>query len=107
MKASAPESIIQWKSTVRLVPTRFPSTGILDRIAEPEDLGLIIELNRGRTMRLHRIGYPAQAAARGVGGGENDGVDHGCLLPSSNYRGAAHNSGSRWVVRRKNDSDVA
>lgn len=52
MKVSAPENLIHWKSTVRLVPTRFPSTGILDRIAEPDDLDAVIELEGWTNDRL-------------------------------------------------------
>jgi RES domain len=52
MNVTAPETTIQWKSTVRLVPTRFPSTGILDRIAEPDDLEAIIELESWTNDRI-------------------------------------------------------
>src|SRR5262245_13967457 len=48
--------------TCRLVPSLFPSTGILDRIAVPEDLPLIFELESWTNDRistelgiLHRI----------------------------------------------------
>jgi hypothetical protein len=39
-----PLSRIRWRNTCRLVPSRYPSTGILDRIAAPKDLPFIFEL---------------------------------------------------------------
>src|SRR5215472_8607962 len=35
---------IRWKDTCRLIPSRYPSTGILDRVASPQDLAAIFEL---------------------------------------------------------------
>jgi hypothetical protein len=52
MKLQPPENPIQWRNTVRLVPTRFPSTGILDRIAEPADLEAVIELESWTNDRI-------------------------------------------------------
>ncbi len=52
MKVSAAASPIHWKNTVRLVPTRFPSVGILDRIAEPADLEAVIELESWTNDRI-------------------------------------------------------
>jgi hypothetical protein len=39
-----PVSRVRWTRTSRLVPSRYPSVGILDRIAAPGDLDAIIEL---------------------------------------------------------------
>ena len=42
--ALPPVSRVRWTRTSRLVPSRYPSVGILDRIAAPGDLDAIIEL---------------------------------------------------------------
>ena len=39
-----PTTSINLRGTCRLIPSRFPPTGILDLIAEPEDLEMIFEL---------------------------------------------------------------
>jgi hypothetical protein len=39
-----PEVRIHWRDTCRLVPSIFPVTGILDRIADPDDLPFVFEL---------------------------------------------------------------
>jgi hypothetical protein len=39
-----PEVLIRWKGTARLVPSRFPIVGLFDRVAAPDDLGAIFEL---------------------------------------------------------------
>ena len=53
---------IRWKKTCRLIPSRYPATGILDRIAGPEDLPWVFELESWTNDRisselsvLHRI----------------------------------------------------
>ena len=53
---------IRWKNTCRLIPSRYPATGLLDRIASPEDLPLVFELESWSNDRisnelsvLHRI----------------------------------------------------
>jgi hypothetical protein len=38
------EILVRWKSTARLVPSRFPVTGLFDRVAEPGDLDAVFEL---------------------------------------------------------------
>jgi hypothetical protein len=40
----APESTIRWSKACRLVPSRYPSVGIFDRIAAAEDLEAVTEL---------------------------------------------------------------
>lgn len=57
-----PLSRIRWRNTCRLVPSRYPSTGILDRIAAPKDLPFIFELETWTNDRvsaelsiLHRV----------------------------------------------------
>jgi len=57
-----PETQIQWTDTCRLVPSRYPSVGILDQVASAKDLPLIFELESWTNDRisnelglLHRI----------------------------------------------------
>ena len=38
------EILVRWKATARLVPSRFPVTGLFDRVAEPGDLDAVFEL---------------------------------------------------------------
>jgi len=38
------EILIRWKGTARLVPSRFPVTGLLDRVADTADLEALFEL---------------------------------------------------------------
>jgi hypothetical protein len=53
---------IRWKDTCRLIPSRYPSAGILDLIASPRDLAQVFELESWTNDRisnelgvLHRI----------------------------------------------------
>jgi hypothetical protein len=57
-----PMARIRWRNTCRLVPSRYPSEGILDRIAAPKDLPFIFELETWTNDRisaelsiLHRV----------------------------------------------------
>jgi len=85
------------KNTCRLVPSRFPSVGILDRVARPEDLPHIFELESWTNDRvsaelgiLHRIpreewvtGRPMSSVIMAAfchprpGGGRFNGEDRG------------------------------
>jgi RES domain-containing protein len=47
-----PISTLRFRNTYRLIPSRFPTTGILDVIASPEDLDLIIELESWTNDRI-------------------------------------------------------
>lgn len=47
-----PESRIRWTATCRLVPSRYPSVGVLDRIATPADLDAVMELEAWTNDRL-------------------------------------------------------
>ena len=91
------------KDTCRLVPSLFPSTGILDRIAVPEDLPLIFELESWTNDRistelgiLHRIPREEWIAGRPMasvimaafchprpGGGRFNGPDRGAWYSST------------------------
>jgi RES domain-containing protein len=48
----APLSPVRFTSTVRLIPSRYPSVGILDQVATPEDLNAIIELETWTNDRI-------------------------------------------------------
>ncbi|MGH9307812.1 MAG: RES family NAD+ phosphorylase [Vicinamibacterales bacterium] len=41
---SVPQALVRWKSASRLIPSRFPSTGLFDRVAHPADLEALFEL---------------------------------------------------------------
>ena len=45
-------SRIRWKNTCRLIPSRYPSTGILDAVASPADLPHIFELESWSNDRI-------------------------------------------------------
>jgi hypothetical protein len=47
-----PVSRIRWTAASRLIPSRYPTVGILDRIASPDDLDAIIELEAWTNDRL-------------------------------------------------------
>src|SRR5690349_13285293 len=51
-EVKATSSLIRFVNTVRLVPSRYPSVGILDQVASPEDLGAIIELETWTNDRI-------------------------------------------------------
>jgi len=46
------ESTVRWTKACRLVPSRYPSVGIFDRIAAPEDLEAITELEAWTNDRI-------------------------------------------------------
>jgi hypothetical protein len=39
-----PESLVRWTAAPRLVPSRYPAVGLLDRVAVPSDLPALFEL---------------------------------------------------------------
>jgi hypothetical protein len=47
-----PANAVSCKGAFRLIPSRYPSTGILDRVAAPEDLDAIIELESWTNDRI-------------------------------------------------------
>jgi len=49
-----PLSHIRWPGTSRLIPTRYPSTGLFDRVATPADLEAIFELDAWTNDRLNQ-----------------------------------------------------
>ncbi len=50
--ASPPLSEVRWAKACRLIPSRYPSVGLFDRIAEPEDIDTLIELESWTNDRL-------------------------------------------------------
>jgi len=52
MLPEPPETRIRWTASCRLVPSRYPSVGIFDDIAAPEDLDAIVELEAWTNDRL-------------------------------------------------------
>ncbi len=52
MIAGPPETHITWPRTCRLVPSRYPTVGLFDRVAEPDDLPELFELEGWTNDRL-------------------------------------------------------
>lgn len=52
MELSPAVSRIRWKNSCRLIPSRYPATGILDRVANPRDLPLMFELESWTNDRI-------------------------------------------------------
>jgi hypothetical protein len=97
-----PETNLRLRNTYRLVPSRYPSAGILDAISSPEDLDLVIELESWTNDRvsaelgvLHRIpqeewvtGRPLSTVVMAAfchprpGGGRFGGPDRGAWYAS-------------------------
>jgi hypothetical protein len=44
MELDARETIVRWNGAPRLVPSRYPVAGLLDRVADPADLDALFEL---------------------------------------------------------------
>lgn len=47
-----PETDVRWPRTCRLIPTRYPSVGLFDRVATPDDLQAVLELDAWTNDRL-------------------------------------------------------
>lgn len=97
-----PETDLRLRNTYRLVPSRYPSAGILDAIASPVDLEAVIELESWTNDRvsaelglLHRIPREEWVAGRPLatvimaafchprpGGGRFNGPDRGAWYAS-------------------------
>jgi len=52
MELETPLTRIRWKNTCRLIPSRYPSAGLLDRVASPGDLPRIFELESWTNDRI-------------------------------------------------------
>lgn len=44
MELTPPETLLRWTSAPRLIPSRYPTVGLLDRVAAPADLDALFEL---------------------------------------------------------------
>jgi hypothetical protein len=53
MELSAPESLVRWKAAPRLIPSRYPVAGLLDRVAAPEDLEDLFTLESWTNDRIN------------------------------------------------------
>jgi hypothetical protein len=52
MELTAPETLLRWKAAPRLVASRYPVVGLLDRVASPEDLEAVFELETWTNDRI-------------------------------------------------------
>jgi hypothetical protein len=52
METIPPLSRVRWTASSRLIPSRYPSVGVFDRIASPEDLEALVELEAWTNDRL-------------------------------------------------------
>jgi RES domain len=48
-----PVTRVNWKRTSRLIPSRYPAVGLFDRVAAPEDLDAVIELEGWTNDRIN------------------------------------------------------
>ena len=53
MELTAPEALIRWKAAPRLVPSRYPVVGLLDRVASSDDLDALFELEAWTNDRIN------------------------------------------------------
>lgn len=113
MADEPPVSHVRFTSTFRLIPSRYPSVGILDRVASPDDLNAIIELETWTNDRisteigtLHRlpreewvVGKPMASVIMGAfchphrEGGRFNGADRGAW-----YAGRSINTSHAEVI---------
>ena len=47
-----PEALVRWKRAARLVPSRYPVAGLLDRVAAPADIEVLFELESWTNDRI-------------------------------------------------------
>lgn len=52
MDVQAPVSRVTWRDTTRLIPSRYPSAGLFDRVSSADDLDLVLELESWTNDRL-------------------------------------------------------
>jgi RES domain-containing protein len=48
-----PEALLRWTAAPRLIPSRYPTVGLLDRVAAPEDLEALFELEGWTNDRIN------------------------------------------------------
>jgi RES domain len=52
MALTPPEVLLRWKAAPRLVPSRYPTVGLLDRVASPDDLQALFDLEAWTNDRI-------------------------------------------------------
>ena len=52
MTREVPVTRVRWTATCRLIPTRYPSVGLFDRVATPDDLDAVMELEAWTNDRI-------------------------------------------------------
>lgn len=52
MAAPPPARRIRWKASYRIIPSRFPTVGLFDRVARPADLDAVFEIEARTNPRL-------------------------------------------------------
>lgn len=52
MTPAAPEAMVRWRGAPRLVPSRYPVVGLFDRVATPDDVDALIELETWTNDRI-------------------------------------------------------
>jgi hypothetical protein len=52
MELSVSEALVRWKSASRMVPSRYPVVGLLDRVADEADLEAVFELESWTNDRI-------------------------------------------------------
>jgi hypothetical protein len=93
---------VRWMKACRLIPSRFPTVGVFDRIASPDDLDAVLELEAWTNDRLSTelgilhvipedewlVGQPMASVVMAAychprpGGGRFSGSDRGCWYSS-------------------------
>lgn len=53
MELTAPETLLRWKGAARMVASRYPVTGVFDRVATPDDLDAVYELEGWTNDRIN------------------------------------------------------
>ena len=51
--AAVPVVLLRWRSTARLIPSRFPVAGLFDRVADRDDLDAVFELEGWTNDRIN------------------------------------------------------
>ena len=52
MELTVPQTLLRWKAAPRLIPSRYPVAGLLDRVAAPDDLDALFELESWTNDRI-------------------------------------------------------
>jgi RES domain len=53
MVRAAPTTRLRWRDSTRLIPSRYPSVGVFDRVTSPADLEAVLELESWTNDRLN------------------------------------------------------